>query len=284
MHTDDQLALYLRSISQGVSVNRLELQKRTELYYSKYLNEFYSPSKYVRDSFLDNDVFELALIVAFKEVIDEQLGGKFSEQEIRTSPLTQSDLIQPRQESYHPPGVGGLQRCDQIHQRAKGVHQIQKVSHIPPVHGGVQLGHQIQQGGHQLPPVHGQVPHLPSVQAGTQLYQQFQPGGPVLPPFLGQAPHLQPVQGYAHLQQGGNVLPPLCGQLPRVPQLPTVNGGLERGEHFQLGGNVLPPQRGGTKPQVPLLPDNVTSTVPCLSQRDLFFHDQKQQVGHQVPL
>jgi hypothetical protein len=40
MYSDEQLAVHLKSMSQGRKINVVKLQQRTELYYSKDINEF----------------------------------------------------------------------------------------------------------------------------------------------------------------------------------------------------------------------------------------------------
>ena len=57
MHSNEEIAAYLRSISQGVKVNEEQLLQRTNIYLSKYMNEYQPNTK-----FLDHEVFELALI------------------------------------------------------------------------------------------------------------------------------------------------------------------------------------------------------------------------------
>ena len=67
MNSNEAIATCLRSISQGVKVNTYQLQHRTDLIYQK-LNRENNPNS---NSFEDHEVFELAIIQAFKELISE---------------------------------------------------------------------------------------------------------------------------------------------------------------------------------------------------------------------
>ena len=84
MNSDEMIATYLRYISQGVKVNTYQLQHRTDLIYQK-LNRENSPNS---NSFEDHELFELAIIQAFKELISESI----KQSEVVEVPVVRKDL------------------------------------------------------------------------------------------------------------------------------------------------------------------------------------------------
>ena len=54
-------------------MHTFKLQNNTEFYDTKYINEYYYKSKLMMETISDDDLFELAIIKAFEQVISEQL-------------------------------------------------------------------------------------------------------------------------------------------------------------------------------------------------------------------
>ena len=61
MHSDQEIATYLRSINKGGKVNTVLLQQRTEFHYLNYQNEFHDANI----KYLEQEIFEFALIGEF---------------------------------------------------------------------------------------------------------------------------------------------------------------------------------------------------------------------------
>ena len=64
MHSDQEIESYLRSINNGGKINTVLLQQMTEFHYVNHKNEFYTANI----KYLEQDIFEIAFIEAFKEV------------------------------------------------------------------------------------------------------------------------------------------------------------------------------------------------------------------------
>ena len=102
MHSDQEIATYLRSINKGGKVNTVLLQQRTEFHYVNYQNEFHAANI----NYLEQEIFEIALIEAFKEVqlvhqVQQLHSGHHSQQLFtNTLALAQDQLYHNPQQSH----------------------------------------------------------------------------------------------------------------------------------------------------------------------------------------
>ena len=76
MYSDQQLADYLGSVSQGLKLNVVKLTQRTEYHYSILIDEAHSPLNCVTNDCLDDHKFQLAFMIASSELTLEQRRGQ----------------------------------------------------------------------------------------------------------------------------------------------------------------------------------------------------------------
>ena len=121
MHSDEEIASYLRSISRGGKVNVVLLQQRTEFFYVKYKNQMYATN------YSDQEVFEIAVIEAFKEVQLVNSAQHSQDHHAQQPPVLVPDQphVQLQQAPVHP-FLGGDQPHVQL-QQIRALQQMQKV-------------------------------------------------------------------------------------------------------------------------------------------------------------
>ena len=281
MHSDEEIASYLRSISRGGKVNVVLLQQRTEFFYVKYKNQMYATN------YSDQEVFEIAVIEAFKEVQLVNSAQHSQDHHAQQPPVLVPDQphVQLQQAPVHP-FLGGDQPHVQLKQcKASPTQPVHTVALVPPVLGGAQPHVQhlqihpstknVQQDSH----VHSdQATHMshhalhqpPSLRVGQQPRVQLQP-------VLGQFPLQPPLQVGHERDVQALHRPHHVFQLPPSPKV-----GQQLGGQLQLVFGQLPLQCPVQLQQVGALGHHqaahTVAALPTVSGQD---QHQVQQVGSQ---